>query len=104
MDRFFSYSPSRSEITAFGRTFSLPKGRTTRIALGGGLVVGGCLGFLPVLGFWMIPLGVLVLSQDIPRIRRMRRKFVVRGRRGNQPRKDAARDEAPAPTSGTDGG
>ena len=39
---------------------------------------GGTLGFLPVLGFWMIPLGLLVLSQDLPVVRRWRRNFVVR--------------------------
>ncbi len=29
------------------------------------LIVGGVFGFLPVLGFWMIPLGVAVLAMDI---------------------------------------
>jgi hypothetical protein len=31
-----------------------------------GLIVGGVFGFLPVLGFWMIPLGLLLLAQDVP--------------------------------------
>jgi hypothetical protein len=26
-------------------------------------------GFLPILGFWMIPLGLAVLAQDVPVIR-----------------------------------
>jgi hypothetical protein len=34
------------------------------------LMVGGVLGFLPVLGFWMIPLGVAVLSLDYPPLQR----------------------------------
>lgn len=29
------------------------------------LVIGGVLGFLPVLGFWMIPLGVAVAALDV---------------------------------------
>lgn len=34
------------------------------------LMLGGCLGFLPVLGFWMVPLGLLLLSEDVPSLRR----------------------------------
>jgi hypothetical protein len=30
------------------------------------LVVLGFLGFLPILGFWMIPLGLALISTDIP--------------------------------------
>ncbi|WP_420558554.1 hypothetical protein [Roseovarius sp.] len=29
------------------------------------LIIGGIFGFLPVLGFWMIPLGVAVASLDV---------------------------------------
>jgi len=35
-----------------------------RLVLGILLLIGGILGALPVLGFWMIPLGLLVLSVD----------------------------------------
>jgi len=35
------------------------------------LILGGILGFLPVLGFWMIPLGLLVLSADFKWARRL---------------------------------
>ncbi len=30
------------------------------------LMVGGVFGFLPVLGFWMFPLGVAFIALDIP--------------------------------------
>lgn len=66
------------QIKLFGRTFVLPRSRLARIGVGVALIFGGILGFLPVLGFWMVPLGVLVLSQDIPAVRRFRRKFWVR--------------------------
>jgi hypothetical protein len=33
------------------------------------LILAGMLGFLPVLGFWMIPLGVALLATDIPALR-----------------------------------
>jgi len=34
-----------------------------------GLIVGGLFGFLPVLGFWMIPLGLALLAIDVPLLR-----------------------------------
>lgn len=51
--------------------------RWLRLLAGVGLVFGGILGFLPVLGFWMIPLGVWVLSHELHSVRRMRRRFVI---------------------------
>ena len=55
-------------------TFELPDWAPARIAIGVLLIICGLLGFLPVLGFWMIPLGVAVLSYDIPRVRLFRQK------------------------------
>jgi len=56
---------------------TLPRSRLLRIGLGMALIVGGCLGFLPILGFWMLPLGLGVLSIDIPPVRRFRRRARV---------------------------
>jgi hypothetical protein len=55
----------------------LPQSRAVRTLLGILLVFFGLLGFLPVLGFWMIPLGLLLLSHDSPFLRRQRRKLAV---------------------------
>jgi len=55
----------------------LPQSRALRIALGGALVLGGVVGFLPILGFWMVPLGLFVLSVDLPPVRRARRRLSV---------------------------
>jgi hypothetical protein len=41
----------------------LPPG--TRWVVGLMLIIGGIFGFLPVLGFWMIPLGLGVAALDI---------------------------------------
>jgi uncharacterized membrane protein len=68
--------PRRLEI--FGRGFDLPQGRWQRIALGVALVLGGIVGFLPILGFWMIPLGLFVLSLELASVRRLRRRLIVR--------------------------
>ncbi|MEO8668319.1 MAG: hypothetical protein ABI399_07370 [Bauldia sp.] len=52
----------------------LPRNRAVRIGLGVLLVLGGMVGFLPILGFWMIPAGLVVLASDIPSIRRFNRR------------------------------
>jgi len=67
----------RRKINVFGRSVALPQSKPLRMTIGGGLVVFGCLGFLPVLGFWMIPLGLLVLSHDLSWARRRRRRLDV---------------------------
>jgi hypothetical protein len=30
------------------------------------LLVGGVFAFLPILGFWMLPLGLIIIAQDLP--------------------------------------
>ena len=55
----------------------MPRSRLGRIATGSALVVGGTLGFLPILGFWMVPLGLIVLSHDLSAVRRRRRRLAV---------------------------
>lgn len=55
----------------------IPSSKTGRIFVGVLLVIFGILGFLPVLGFWMIPLGLVVLSIDFPYVRRKRRRAEV---------------------------
>ena len=47
-----------------------PKWKWLRPPLGVLLVIFGLLGFLPVLGFWMIPLGLAVLAVDFPAAQR----------------------------------
>jgi hypothetical protein len=34
------------------------------------LMAGGVVGFLPVLGFWMLPVGLAFIALDIPPLRR----------------------------------
>jgi purine-cytosine permease-like protein len=66
-------------------TIPLPRSRAARMLIGGLLVIGGFLGFLPILGFWMVPLGILVLSHDLHIARRMRRRFSVWWQRRRKP-------------------
>lgn len=69
------------KLSLLGRDYELPKSRPVRVALGIVLVLLGCLGFLPILGFWMIPLGLLVLSYEFHVVRRMRRRTIVKWER-----------------------
>lgn len=48
--------------------------RALRVLAGLALIVGGALGFLPVLGFWMIPLGLLVIFFEVPWVRGLWRR------------------------------
>lgn len=60
------------------------------------LVIGGILGFLPVLGFWMLPLGLLLLAIDLPALRPVVTMTIIRFRRWRQTRRrkpPAARPE-----------
>jgi hypothetical protein len=66
------------QIRLGSRRITLPQSRFGRIGLGLGLVAGGVFSFLPVLGIWMLPLGLIVLSVDFPRVRRVRRLSEVR--------------------------
>ena len=59
----------------------LPRSRLVRLVIGIALIAGGLLGFLPVLGFWMIPLGLVILSVDLPVLRRWRRRLALWRRR-----------------------
>ncbi len=58
-------------------SLNLPENRWARIGIGVSLIFLGVLGFLPVLGFWMIPAGLLVLATDIPAVRRFNRRAMV---------------------------
>lgn len=63
----------------------IPKTRLKRLFFGCLLIVGGIFSILPVLGLWMLPLGMLYLAVDYKRFRRYKRileaKFIKLYRR-----------------------
>lgn len=76
--------PNGRRVTIMGRKFRVPDSPHLRVIAGTLFVVGGVFGFLPVLGFWMIPLGLVILSVDLPAVRRVRRRMEVYfGRKAN---------------------
>lgn len=74
-----------ARIRFAGKTISLPASRAVRIAIGVSFILFGLVGFLPVVGFWMIPVGLLILSVDLPMVRRWRRSLSVRWERWRRP-------------------
>ncbi|MQA66821.1 MAG: hypothetical protein GEU76_13130 [Alphaproteobacteria bacterium] len=46
----------------------IPRG--LRLVVGLLLIAGGIFGFLPILGFWMVPVGAVFVALDIPPLRR----------------------------------
>jgi hypothetical protein len=54
------------KLSRFLRWLWEPSRVWVRIPLAVALVVGGFLSFLPVLGIWMLPLGLVLVARDVP--------------------------------------
>ena len=68
LDRHFAWFeaklPPRS--AKFVGWLRRPSSRYVRIPLAILLILGGIFSILPVLGLWMLPLGLLLFAQDVP--------------------------------------
>lgn len=58
-----------------------PATRVLRIPIGVLLLLGGIFSFLPVLGIWMLPLGLLLLALDVAILRTPVAGIIVRSTR-----------------------
>ena len=56
-------------VARFMKKVRSPAVAPYRIPAGIALMAGGLIGFMPILGFWMVPLGLAVLAQDVPVMR-----------------------------------
>jgi hypothetical protein len=59
-------------MQAVTRWLRKPASRWARIPAGLLLIIGGCLAILPIFGLWMLPLGLMLLADDVPPLRRFR--------------------------------
>lgn len=68
LDRHFAWLESKLPpgLARFSSWVRQPSSRWVRIPLGILLIIGGIFSFLPVLGLWMLPLGLMLIAQDIP--------------------------------------
>lgn len=66
-----------------------PGGRASllRLPIGLLLIAGGVFSFLPGLGIWMLPLGLMLVAEDVPVMRRPVSGFTIRSRRFLQNRR-----------------
>ena len=53
-----------------------PSARWARIPAAVLLILGGVLSILPILGLWMLPLGLILLAEDIPALHRSRARLL----------------------------
>lgn len=58
-----------------------PGARWVRLPAGIALVFGGLFSVLPVFGLWMLPIGLLLLAQDVPVLRRPTSRVMIWGER-----------------------
>ena len=68
LERLIERRPSSTRSVA--RWLRQPSARLVRIPAAALLCVGGVFGMLPVLGFWMLPAGLVLLAEDVPMLTR----------------------------------
>jgi hypothetical protein len=68
LDRHFAWFEGRIPLgpARFIAWLRQPSSRLARIPLAILLIAGGIFSFLPILGLWMLPLGLLLFTQDVP--------------------------------------
>jgi len=68
LNRYFKMIDRRVPIrvSQFIRWLRKPSSFAVRLVVALLLVLGGFFSFLPVLGLWMLPLGLLFIAQDVP--------------------------------------
>ncbi|MEH2475033.1 hypothetical protein V1281_003791 [Nitrobacteraceae bacterium AZCC 2161] len=74
-----------------------PSSKLVRIPLALLLVLGGIFSILPVLGLWMLPLGLILIAQDIPFLEKPVARFLgwlERKWSEHQSAKEAAKEAA----------
>jgi hypothetical protein len=74
LERLIERLPVR--LRAPTRWLRQPASRWLRIPAGLLLVAGGFLSVLPLFGLWMLPLGLMLLSEDVPLLRRARERVL----------------------------
>jgi hypothetical protein len=91
MDRLQDHMPDWA-----GRNFDRlrhPKAVWVRVPAGIVLTGGGVLGFLPVLGFWMLPIGLALLAYDVPPMQPPLARVLRFTNRKIEERKERKKDE-----------
>jgi hypothetical protein len=75
VERLIDRLPERLRTTV--RWLRRPSSRWVRIPAGLLLVVASLLSILPFFGLWMLPLGLMLLAEDLPPLRRARERLLA---------------------------
>ena len=72
LNRYFDLIDRRVPIRVSRsiRWLRKPTSFGARLVVASLLIIGGIFSFLPILGLWMLPLGLLLIAQDIPFLQR----------------------------------
>jgi hypothetical protein len=72
LDKYFDMIHRRVPIRVAGfiRWLRKPSSFWIRLLAAILLILGGVFSFLPILGLWMLPLGLLLIAQDVPILQR----------------------------------
>jgi hypothetical protein len=72
LDQHFAWFEGKlpPKLARFVAWLRKPSSRLARIPLAILFIVGGVFSFLPVLGLWMLPLGLLLVAQDVPALQK----------------------------------
>jgi hypothetical protein len=74
LERLIDRLPRRLQPAT--RWLRRPSSRWVRIPVGVLLLGGGVLAILPLFGVWMLPLGLVLLAEDVPPLRRVRDRLL----------------------------
>jgi hypothetical protein len=77
-DRIGRQIPAAAGFLAWARR---PSARLVRVPVGVLLVLGGIFSILPILGIWMLPLGLLLLAIDFPPLQGPVAWSIIKGQR-----------------------
>ncbi|WP_458760782.1 hypothetical protein ACSVBT_08375 [Afipia sp. TerB] len=68
LDRYFERIEKRLplRVSRFLHWLRKPSSLIVRVIVSVLLILGGIFSFLPVLGIWMLPLGLIIIAQDLP--------------------------------------
>ena len=72
LDRYFEIINRRmpASVSQSIRWLRKPASFGVRLLVAMLLIVGGVFSFLPILGLWMLPLGLMLIAQDVPLLQR----------------------------------